>query len=93
VISEAPIVITRARLEPTWRQRKPDHRLIICDNDCRRAADPASALRRRVIKPSAERPPVPEIALRGSLDYPLNQDPEPHTARATGPAPAKAAAA
>jgi hypothetical protein len=46
-----------------------------------------------VIKLSAEGPAAREIALAGSLDYPLSQDLEPHTARATGPARAKAAAA
>jgi hypothetical protein len=46
-----------------------------------------------VIKLSAKCPVVREIALPDSLDYPLSQDLEPHTARATGLAPAKAAAA
>jgi len=46
-----------------------------------------------VIKLSAQGPAVLEIALAGSLDYPLSHDLEPHTARATGPALAQAAAA
>jgi hypothetical protein len=93
VISKGSIRITTATIEATWRRGKPGHRPIIREKDCPRAADPASGLQRRVIKLSAECPPVPEIALPGSLDYPLSQDLEPHTARATGLAPAKAAAA
>jgi hypothetical protein len=46
-----------------------------------------------VIKLSADSPAVLEIALAGSLDYPLSQDLELHPARATGAAPAKAVAA
>jgi len=93
VTSAGPIRITRATIEATWRRRKPNHRLIIHDKDYRRVADPASVLQRRVTKPSAEGPAVLDIALADSLDYPLSQDLELHTARATGPARAKAAAA
>jgi hypothetical protein len=93
VISEGSIRITRAMIEATWQPRNPDRRPIIRDNDCRPAADPASGLPQRAIKPSAEGPPARELALPGSLDYPLGQDFAPDAARATGPAPAQAAAA
>lgn len=35
VTSEGPIKITKATIASAWRRRKPNHRLIIRDKDCR----------------------------------------------------------
>jgi integrase len=35
VISEEPTKITKATIDGAWRRRKPDHRLIVRDKDCR----------------------------------------------------------
>lgn len=35
VISEAPTKITKATIDAAWRRKKPDHRLIVRDKDCR----------------------------------------------------------
>src|ERR1035441_4226135 len=35
VISEGPTKITKATIDAAWRRRKPDHRLIVRDRDCR----------------------------------------------------------
>ena len=35
VTSEGPTKITRATVDSAWRRRKPDHRLIVRDKDCR----------------------------------------------------------
>src|ERR1039457_2363790 len=35
VISEGPTKITKATIDAAWRRRKPDHRLIVRDKDCR----------------------------------------------------------
>jgi integrase len=35
VTSEAPTKITKATIEAAWRRKKPDHRLIVRDKDCR----------------------------------------------------------
>jgi len=46
-----------------------------------------------VIERSAEGPSVRAIVLAGGPDYPRGEDPETHTARATGSAPVHSAAA
>jgi integrase len=35
VISEGPVRITKATIDAAWRRRKPDHRVIVRDQDCR----------------------------------------------------------
>ena len=35
VVSEGPTKITKATIDAAWRRRKPDHRLIVRDKDCR----------------------------------------------------------
>jgi integrase len=35
ITSEGPAKITRATIDAAWRKRKPDHRLIVRDRDCR----------------------------------------------------------
>src|SRR5271166_2813956 len=35
ITSEGPIKITKATIEAAWRRKKPDHRLIVRDKDCR----------------------------------------------------------
>ncbi len=35
VTSEGPTKITKATIDAAWRRRKPDHRLIVRDKDCR----------------------------------------------------------
>jgi hypothetical protein len=35
VTSEGPTKITKATIDAGWRRRKPDHRLIVRDKDCR----------------------------------------------------------
>jgi len=35
VISEGPTKITKATIDAAWRRRRPDHRLIVRDKDCR----------------------------------------------------------
>ena len=35
VTSEGPTKITKATIDAAWRRKKPDHRLIVRDKDCR----------------------------------------------------------
>src|ERR1700678_2582779 len=35
VSSEGPTKITKATIDAAWRRKKPDHRLIVRDKDCR----------------------------------------------------------
>jgi len=35
VVSEGPTKVTKATIDAAWRRRKPDHRLIVRDKDCR----------------------------------------------------------
>jgi integrase len=35
VTSESPTKITKATIDAAWRRRKPDHRLVVRDKDCR----------------------------------------------------------
>src|SRR5215831_13731009 len=35
VVSEGPTKITKATIDGAWRRRKPDHRLVVRDKDCR----------------------------------------------------------
>ena len=43
VVSEGPTKITKATIEAVWRRRRPEHRLIIRDRDCRGLALIANA--------------------------------------------------
>ena len=49
VSSEGPTKITKATIDAAWRRKKPDHRLIVRDKDCREVCQILAPLAQRIL--------------------------------------------